>query len=186
MKPLTDKQQAFVNEYMIDFNGTQAAIRAGFNPKSARTTASDMLAKPNIAAAVARARAKQDRRTGITADRVLQELARLAFVDARRLIDNDTGEIKPGASDDDSAAISSVKVKIIPTEDGNIIEREVKMHDKIKALDLLSKHLGITDAQRNATSSTGDSASGVIQIPVVADMSAPPTEPAEANKTREN
>ena len=179
MKPLSDKQNAFVDEYMVDYNGTQAAIRAGYNPKSARTVASDLLAKPNIAAAVARARARQSRRTGITADRVLQELARVGFVNARNLI-NDSGEISGDASDDDTAAISSVKVKIIPTEDGNIVEREIRMHDKIKALDALSRHLGLGDGRGANGDSTSQSA-GVIEIPAIIELSAPPTEQQPEN-----
>lgn len=140
---LTKKQKLFVDEYLIDLNGTQAAIRAGYSPNSAKEIASENLAKPNIRACVDAALAERSRRTGVNADRVIRELARIAFVNPIDVIDTESATIKDSASEDDTAAILSVKVKTIPTPDGDGIEREVKMTDKIKALELLGKHLGM-------------------------------------------
>lgn len=72
---MTPKQQAFVNEYLIDLNATQAAIRAGYSPRTANEQASRLLAKDNISAAVAEAQAKRAEETGITARWVLTEAA---------------------------------------------------------------------------------------------------------------
>lgn len=71
---LTPKQQRFVNEYLVDLNATQAAIRAGYSPRTARNQASDLLAKPDIQDAIRSARAEQQARTQITADYVLRRL----------------------------------------------------------------------------------------------------------------
>ena len=79
-KKLTEKQKRFVEEYLIDLNATQAAIRAGYSPKTANEQGTQNLAKLSIQDAVAKAMAERSRRTGINQDRVLQELAKLAFV----------------------------------------------------------------------------------------------------------
>jgi phage terminase small subunit len=71
---LNPKQQRFVEEYLVDRNGTQAAIRAGYSPKTANVQASDLLAKPNIAAAVAEGSAKLSEKTGLDAQWVLDGL----------------------------------------------------------------------------------------------------------------
>ena len=82
MAELNEKQQRFVEEYMIDLNATQAAIRAGYSVKSASDIGGQLLGKTHVQRAIARAKAERSRRTGITQDRVLQELARIAFVNA--------------------------------------------------------------------------------------------------------
>ena len=75
-------------------NATQAAIRAGYSAKTAKEQATRLLSNVHIAAAIAKARADRSERTGITADRVLQELARIAFFDIRKLLNPD-GTMKP-------------------------------------------------------------------------------------------
>ena len=96
--------------------------------------------------------AERSKRTGINADRVLRELGRIAFVDPSQVIDLNTAEVKLDASKDDLAAIAGMKVKYVPhkdfDEDGEpiieqAIEREVRLVDKLKALELCGKHLGM-------------------------------------------
>lgn len=137
---MTKKQKRFVEEYLIDLNATQAAIRAGYSPDSAKEIGSENLTKPNIANAIDQALAERSRRTGVNADRVVRELAKIAFVNAGEVIDLDTALLKDKISEDDMAAIQSVKVKAFG-EDG--LEREIKLSDKLKALELLGKHLGM-------------------------------------------
>ncbi|KAF5059330.1 Terminase small subunit [anaerobic digester metagenome] len=145
---MTHKQQRFVEEYLIDLNATQAAIRTGYSPKTANEQGARLLANVSISSAVAVALAERSKRTGINADRIIQELAKLAFVNPTDVINMESASIKSDASRDDTAAIASVKVKITPTEDGYITEREVKTYDKIRALELLGKHVGLyTDKQ---------------------------------------
>ena len=140
---MTKKQKRFVEEYLIDLNATQAAIRAGYSPDTAQQMGSENLSKPVIRNAIDRAIAERSRRTGINQDRVIQELAKIAFLNPVDVIDMDEATIRGKANRDDTACIASVKVKNIPTDDGAITEREVKTYDKLKALELLGKHLGM-------------------------------------------
>jgi len=140
---VTKKQKRFVEEYLIDLNATQAAIRAGYSPITAQEQGSRMLSNVMVQTAVAKAMADRSRRTGINQDRVVLELAKIAFVNAADVIDSSNATIKSDATADDTAAIQSVKVKVIPTKDGEGIEREIRLNDKIKALELLGKHLGM-------------------------------------------
>lgn len=89
--PLTDKQQRFVEEYMVDLNATQAAIRAGYSPNTAAEQGYDHLRKPQIQHAIADARRKQQERTAITADLVLTRIANIALADPRELVEVKTG-----------------------------------------------------------------------------------------------
>ena len=77
---MTKKQQLFCEEYLIDLNATQAAIRAGYKPESAGSVGSENLKKPEIRARIDKAMAERSKRTGVNADRVVRELARVAFV----------------------------------------------------------------------------------------------------------
>lgn len=159
LKPLTPKQQRFVEEYLIDLNATQAAIRAGYAPDNANVEGARLLANANIRARIDIALAERSKRTGINAEIVIQELAKIARVNPIDVINPDTGEIK-ASSTDDVAAIASVRVKVTPTKNGDIVEREVRMADKIKALELLGKHLGMFVDRKEVTGKDG----GPIQL----------------------
>lgn len=148
---MTDKQIKFCDEYLIDLNATQAAIRAGYSTKTAGAIGSENLGKPQIRAHIDKAMAQQSKRTGVNADRVIRELAKIGFVNAKKVINFDTATIMSDASDDDTAAIASVKVKTIPTPDGDGVEREIKFADKTKALELLGRHLGMFNDKLNIT-----------------------------------
>ena len=143
MARLSAKQQRFVDEYLIDLNATQAAIRAGYSPNTAKEIGCENLTKPNIQAAISVMMAERSKRTGVNQDRIINELAKIAFVNPTDVINMDEATVKGEANRDDTAAISSVKVKRIPTDEGDIVEREVKVYDKIKALELLGKHVGM-------------------------------------------
>ena len=140
---LTEKQRRFVDEYLIDLNATQAAIRAGYSVKTADKQGYQLLEKTRVAEAISEKMAERSRRTGVNQDRVVMELAKIAFVNAADVIDSDDATIKAGATADDTAAIQSVKVKVIPTKEGEGVEREIRLNDKLKALELLGKHLGM-------------------------------------------
>ena len=140
---MTDKQATFCQEYLIDLNATQAAIRAGYSSKAARDIGCENLTKPNIRAAIDKAEAERSRRTGINQDRVIQELAKVAFLNPVDVIDMDGATIRGEANRDDTACVMSVKIKTLSTKDGLIVEREVRFCDKLKALELLGRHLGL-------------------------------------------
>lgn len=141
-RKLTDKQQRFVDEYLIDLNATQAAIRAGYSVKTANEQGSQNLAKLSIQQAIAERMAERSRRTGVNQDRVVLELAKIAFVKMTDLIDSN-GKIREDATDDDLSCIESIKYKHSDTDTGYSVEREVKVSSKLKALELLGKHLGM-------------------------------------------
>lgn len=107
---LTDKQKKFCEEYLIDLNVTQSAIRAGYSEKTAYSIGSENLKKPEIQNYLSGLMKIQSGRTGITADKILVELSKVAFADA-----------------------------------------EISGKEKIKALELLGKHLGLFDNKQSDT-----------------------------------
>lgn len=137
------RQDIFVDEYLIDLNATQAAIRAGYSVKTAYEQGSRLLRNVKVQTKIAKAMAERSKRTGVNQDRVVLELAKIGFVNPTDVIDPKTGEILPGASADDLACIQSVKVKKTTKGKSVIEEREVRLHDKIKALEKLGQHLGM-------------------------------------------
>lgn len=143
MAKLTEKQKRFVEEYLIDLNATQAAIRAGYSVKTANEQGAQNLVKLSIKEEICKAMAERSKRTGINQDRVVMELAKIAFVNAKDLINTEDASVRSDASQDDLACIQSVKVKQSFSDKGDITEREVKLNDKMKALELLGKHLGM-------------------------------------------
>jgi phage terminase small subunit len=140
---MTKKQKKFVEEYLIDLNATQAAIRAGYSPDTAGSIGSENLKKPEIRVRIEKAMAERSKRTGINQDRIIEELAKIALLNPKNLINFEEATVKEEATEEDLAAISSIRVKCFPTKDGEGIEREVKMYDKAKALELLGRHLGM-------------------------------------------
>ena len=143
---LNEKQKRFCEEYLIDLNATQAAIRAGYSVKTANEQGSQLLAKLSVQEEISAKMAERSKRTGVNQDRIVQELARLAFCNLTDVVDRD-GKIRDSATEDDLACIESMKVKKTSTGNGEYIsdseEREVKIYSKLKALELLGKHLGM-------------------------------------------
>jgi len=140
---LTQKQKLFIDEYLIDLNATQAAIRAGYSPRNADKIGSELLGKTRVSDAIKTAMAERSKRTGINQDRILMELAKIALVNPEKVVNFDEATIREDALPEDLAAVASVKVKRFPTKDGEGIEREIKFYDKTKALDLAGRHLGM-------------------------------------------
>ena len=144
-RSLGERQQRFVDEYICDLNATQAAIRAGYSSRTAKAQGSRLLTNADIQRAVTARMAARSNRTEVAADRVLLEIARLGFSDLRRIFHQDGRLKRPDEWDDDTAAaISSVEIVTRDLGDG-VVEyvRKVKLWDKGKALEQLSKHLGL-------------------------------------------
>lgn len=139
---LTVKQRMFVEEYLIDLNATQAAIRAGYSAKTADQQGSRMLANVKVQQAISERMAERSKRTGVNQDRVVLELAKIAFVRMTDVVDSN-GRIRSDAAPDDLSCIESIKYKESDNEYGGSVEREVKIGSKLKALELLGKHLGM-------------------------------------------
>src|SRR3954452_20519472 len=110
--PLNERQRRFVAEYLLDLNATQAAIRAGYADATANRTGPRLLSNVGVAAAIAEAQAARGRRTEVTADRVVLELARVAFGDPRRVMSWGPGgvRLRPSAelADEEAAIVAEV------------------------------------------------------------------------------
>jgi phage terminase small subunit len=136
---LTPKQARFVDEYLVDLNATQAAIRAGYSARTAQWIGPQLLGKSHVNERIASAQRERSAQTGITAARVVQEIARVAFADPRMIAqwDNDTVSMRASSelSDDEAAAVAEVK----STKEGV----SVKLHNKVAALEQLAKHVGL-------------------------------------------
>lgn len=142
MTKLTPRQARFVEEYMIDLKGKAAAIRAGYAPRSAKVKAYQILQLPRVQAAVQAAKDRRARATGITAERVLDEIAVVAFSDLRDHLD-DENALKPKKFKDMPAGTSRALESMSETRGPGGDRVAIKTHDKMKALGLLVQHLGI-------------------------------------------
>ena len=144
---MTGKQRVFVSEYLVDRNGTRAAIRAGYSPHSAHDTAHTLLNKAEIQIELQRAEALQFARAELTTGRILEELRRLATIDGRSFFNEDGSLKRPTEwSAEQGACVASfdVIVKNAAAGDGHTdTVARVKLWDKSKALEMLSKHLGL-------------------------------------------
>lgn len=164
---LTEKQKRFVAEYLVDLNATQAAIRAGYSEKTADRIGPELLGKTCVSAAIQEAIQKRQKRTEITQDRVLQELARVAFsngTDFARVVVREEPVIVAGDDGDLKQVVKKVQtVEILDTEKVDPERRaaiagikegkygiEVSSYDKVKALELLGKHLGMFEKMNSA------------------------------------
>ena len=145
---MTDKQKRFVEEYLIDLNATQAAIRAGYSPKTANEQGNRLLTNVSVQTELNKQMAKRSKRTGVTQDRVVRELAKIAFLDMTQVVD-DHGRIRNDATPEDRACIESIKYKSSSGDQGESVEREIKVASKLKALELLGKHLGMYSDKLN-------------------------------------
>ena len=139
LKRLTPKQKCFVDEYVKDFNGKAAMIRAGYSTKCGSFPSSQLLARPQVRAAVDARIAERRAAHELEAERVIVELGRIAFADARELMEwgPDGMVLRDSADvpDDVAACVAEVSVQKAGTR--------VKLHDKVKALELLGKHFGL-------------------------------------------
>lgn len=140
---LTPKQEAFVKEYLVDLNATQAAIRAGYSETSAGVVGSQNLRKPNIEKAIEHEMNQRQERTKVNQDKVIKELAKLAFSNMKSFMRWGPNSVtilhSDQLSDDDAACVS----EITQTANANGGTIRLKLHDKRAALELLGRHLGM-------------------------------------------
>lgn len=148
---MSDKQRRFIEEYLVDLNARQAAIRAGYSPRTAEVQGCRLLSNAKIAAAVAEAQRERSRRTEITADLVLTELAKLGFANMQDYMragpDGDPYLDFSELTRDQAAALVEVTVEDFKDgrgEDARAVRRvKFKLADKRAALVDIGKHLGM-------------------------------------------
>lgn len=141
---LTNLQRLFVQEYLVDLNARAAAERAGYSPKTARHVVQRLLSHPRINEAIQDAIKTRESRIQISQDAVVQELAKIGFANMGQFVRwNDTGVQMVASSDlttDQTAAIIEITDTTNSVGNRNI---KLKLGDKIRALELLGKHLGM-------------------------------------------
>jgi phage terminase small subunit len=144
-KELTEKQAAFVDEYLVDLNASAAAVRAGFSVKSADKISSELMGKTRVAAAIRKSLDKRSARVEVTQDQVIRELAILAFSSIENYeLRDELLRLVDGAPSTAMRAISSVTVEHIPQQDGeDRIKVKYTLWSKPEALKLLAQHLGM-------------------------------------------
>lgn len=153
MKALTAKQQRFVEEYLVDMNATQAAIRAGYSAKTAEQGGAQLLGNIKVAAAVKEGRERLAQKAGVTAEKVVAEYAKLGFanmLDYIRVVDGSPVVDMSTINRDMGAAIGEVTSEVYMERTGDpenpvepVKRTKFKLADKKGALDSLARHLGM-------------------------------------------
>lgn len=161
-KKLTDKEEAFCQSYLVDFNGAKAARTAGYSPDSAKEIACENLTKPHIQARIHQLRAEMGKAYNVTRERIAQELARIGFSDIRNLFD-EKGALKTPEnwSDEDAAAVASVETDELFEGFGREREqvgltKKVKVWEKTKALEALCRLMGYNEPDKKELSGSID------------------------------
>ena len=181
MGKLTEKQQKFCDEYLIDLNATQAAIRAGYSEKNADKIGSQLLGKTRVAEYIQERKRDRIERTEITQDMVLKELAIIAFsnaadyasvIEKQAMVDVDGIMLPMTDADGNPVMYRTVE----PVLTGELTEQqqkalavikkgrdgfEVKPHDKVRALELLGKHLGMWTEKLEVSNNAKDPFEGL-------------------------
>ena len=164
MKP---KVKAFCEEYVVDFNGAAAAERAGYRKLRARITASELLCRPEAITYIKELTEQRKERTELDGDRIIKELEAIAYARATDFVKVKDVMIGEGRT--------SRKVRVAYIELTSDVEEEkqkaiseirqtkegiaLKVHDKVKALELLGRHAGIFEKdnkQRKPEVNLGD------------------------------
>ena len=136
---LSAKRKRFVDEYCIDFNGTQAAIRAGYSSKTANEQAARLLAIVSVKKAVEERKSKIAESSKLKASDVIDELRKIAFSDITQVMSFSASKAKVKSSRKLSEDARKIVASVSQTQSGLTI----KMHDKVKALELLGRYLNI-------------------------------------------
>lgn len=161
-KTLSAKHSRFVAEYLLDLNATQAAIRAGYSPKTAKVQGSRLLTNAAVGQAIGEALARRAARVEVKADDVLRELARIGLSDIRQAFDP-SGRLRSihELPDDIARAVASVDNEELWGDDGDGgraptgTVRKLKLWSKPEALTTLAKHLGLLVERREVTGPDG-------------------------------
>lgn len=156
-KTLTEKQEAFCQRYLIDFNATKAAIDAGYSETGAATEGWRLLRNADIQNRIEEIRKDMGGKFNVTRERIAQELARIGFFDIRQLYTID-GSLKPlnDLTEDDVAAIGGIEVyeEMLKSDDPDEkiaigVTKKIKVWDKTKALEALNKLMGYNEPDRH-------------------------------------
>ena len=156
MDKLTAKQERFVDEYMIDLNATQAAIRAGYSEKTAQMQASRLLSNVMVQAAIEKEQKKLAAKLGITTENVARELAHIGYDDIKNYLSFRTEKVQTGSDEITGEPIYDYRTIVDMKDSDDIDTRNIqeisigakgefkfKLYSKADALNALGKHLGM-------------------------------------------
>jgi phage terminase small subunit len=139
---LTPKQKLFCKYYLISLNATDAAIKAGYSKKTANRIGTENLSKPVIREYLESQMKKREEKLDITADKVINEIAKLAFANTTDILEiTDRGVVIKDLTKLDTSCISSAEE--VFDKEGMRLGVKIKLHDKTKNLELLGRHLGL-------------------------------------------
>lgn len=142
MADLTPKQQRFVDEYLVDLNATQAALRAGYSANTAQRIGSENLSKPLVAEAIFAAKSKRSEKTGIDAAWVLERLAQEAEADVADLYDA-AGDIKAVDQWPEIWRKGLVTGVDVLSDGGDTKVTKMRFSDRIKRIELIGRHVDV-------------------------------------------
>ena len=156
---LNEKQKRFAHEYIIDLNATHAAIRAGYSERSAHSHGYRLLRHDEVSKLIEVLQKERSERTTVTADRVIEELAKVGFSDIRHVVRWGSTPNNPDIDGLEPNGLGLYPVALIPSDQisdeaaGAVSEVsltqagvKVKLHDKLSALEKLGRHLGVFEA----------------------------------------
>jgi phage terminase small subunit len=146
---MKDRHKRAIDEYFHDFDAVAACRRAGYRGRWVGNLASRLFARPEVVEELAKQRAIRSRATGINADRIIREVARIALADPRQLFD-DSGCLLPihSIDDDTAAAVASIEIEELfeGVGENRVLKgytKKIKLHPKTAALEQLCKYLGL-------------------------------------------
>lgn len=151
---MTSKEKKFCEEYLVDLDGTKAAIRAGYSKRTAGQIAYDMMQKQHIKKYLEKKRTELEIKTGVKAESVIRELAALGFYNVQDLVNDENCAIKISKAEREILKpVVGLKVTETITKAGErIIVTDLKLANKIEALVSLGKHLGVFEKDNNQKS----------------------------------
>lgn len=151
MGKLSAKQEKFVDEYLIDLNATQAAVRAGYSARTAQPASSRLLSNVMVQDLIQQRRQAARKRAEVTLDEILLEYRRIAFSGMSKFIkfnEHNEAEIDlSGCTPADFDLLAEVQIEAFSENEGQCQVRRVKIKvmDRLKALETLGKHLGLVN-----------------------------------------
>lgn len=157
LNKLTDKQEIFVREFLVDLNAKQAYIRAGFDCKYPERAAYQMMQNESVREAIREHLQQKLNSIDITADRVLSELATVAFSNIKDLAkwDDESAQVFDSEKISDQAARSIAEITTTRNKLG--VKIKIKLHNKNQALEVLCKYLGLLDKDGRLNNGSSDS-----------------------------
>jgi phage terminase small subunit len=145
-KGLTNKQKKFIKEYLVDHNGKRAAIAAGYSEKGAASQANILLNKPLIKSEIEKRQKRDSKKFDISRDRVLNKLANIAFSHIGEVVEFEHNRVFAKNSQDlEERVLHSINSISEKTNNMGARSLSIKLHDPIRALELLGKYLGLFD-----------------------------------------